>query len=55
MKKDLTRALSAFDAMGSLPDDLILDAERALTEAENGFSMTPTRRENPFVRFLNSG
>ena len=55
MKKDLTRALNAFDAMEALPDDLILDAERALTEAENGFSMTPTRRENPFVRFLNSG
>ena len=55
MKQKNQRALNAFAAMESLPDDLILDAERALTEAENGFSLTPTKRENPFVRFLNSG
>ena len=55
MKQKNQRALNAFAAMESLPDDLILDAERALTEAENGFSLTPSGRENPFVRFLNSG
>lgn len=55
MKKDLTRALNAFDAMEALPDDLILDAERALTAAESGFSLTPSKPESGFRRFLNSG
>ena len=55
MKKEQNRALNAFAAMESLPDDLILDAERALTEAENGYPLTPAKGASRFSRFLNSG
>ena len=48
------RALHAFAAMGRLPDDYILAAERMLYEAEAGISR-PEKPRNRFLAFLNSG
>lgn len=53
MKKDLNRALNAFAAMEALPDSLVLDAEKALLEAEAGIAVAKPR--SGFKRFLNSG
>lgn len=48
------RALNAFSAMGSLPDDTVLAAETALYEAESAL-YRPERAKGPFRRFLSSG
>ena len=54
MKKHQTRALNAFAAMDALPDGMVLDAEKALLEAEAGIAV-PAKPQNGFKRFLNSG
>ncbi len=54
MKQENQRALNAFAALNALPDDLILNAERALTEAETGIAIAP-KPQGRFARFLNSG
>ena len=54
MKKDLNRALNLFSALETLPDSMILDAEKALLEAEAGIAV-PVKPQSGFKRFLNSG
>ncbi len=54
MKKHQTRALDLFSAMEALPDGMVLDAERALLEAEAGIAV-PVKPQSGFKRFLNSG
>ena len=51
-KKD--RALSAFAALGHIPDDYVLAAEQQLFEAEAGIRR-PERPRGRFDRFLSSG
>ena len=48
------RALNAFSAMGSLPDEYVMTAEKALYEAEAGL-YRPERAKGPLRRFLASG
>lgn len=48
------RALRAFSAMGSLPDDYVIAAENALYEAEAGL-YRPEKTKGPLRRFMSSG
>lgn len=57
MKKDQERALNAFAAMESLPDSMLLEAEKALVAAEGGV-IAPVKKPKPkggFARFMSSG
>ena len=57
MKKDQERALNAFAAMESLPDSMLLEAEKALIAAEGGV-IAPVKKpksKGGFARFMSSG
>ena len=55
MKKNQERALNAFTAMESLPDSMLLEAEKALIAAEGGV-IAPVKKPNGgFARFMRSG
>ena len=57
MKKDQERALNAFAALESLPDGMLLEAEKALIAAEGGV-IAPVKKPKPkggFPRFVRSG
>ena len=57
MKKDQERALNAFAAMESLPDGMLLEAEKALIAAEGGV-IAPVKKpksKGAFARFMSSG
>ena len=57
MKKDQERALNAFAAMESLPDSMLLEAEKALIAAEGGV-IAPVKKpksKGAFARFMSSG
>ena len=55
MKKDLNRALNAFAAMESLPDSMLLEAEKALIAAEGGVIAPVKKPKGGFARFMSSG
>ena len=57
MKKDQERALNAFAAMESLPDSMLLEAEKALMAAEGGV-IAPVKKpksKGGLARFMSSG
>lgn len=57
MKKDQERALNAFAAMESLPDSMLLEAEKALIAAEGGViaPVKKSKSKGGFARFMSSG
>ncbi len=55
MKKNQERALNAFAAMESLPDGMLLEAEKALITAEGGVIAPVKKPKGGFARFMSSG
>lgn len=55
MKKNQERALNAFAAMESLPDSMLLEAEKALITAEGGVIAPVKKPKSGFARFMSSG
>ena len=55
MKKDLNRALNTFAAMDTLPESMVLEAEKALIAAEGGVIAPVKKPKGGFALFMQSG